>query len=333
MKIELDLLAFNEDESPIEYMGVLGNVGPDILKVRLDRGFRVVEMPERDAYELIAELEGISTEALSSFVNSYLISKDWKVYCVTNEFESWATTCGEDNEGNVIDPEYNDAGRVVMYLEPALQLLRLFTGRNACIPFEYYFGVNNGKRILERKSFHFCVHSIGSDFSIKDQELQDLQALLSRAERSFKQRFVELALHHYEASFQTEDRAQAFLSLFTSLEVLLQSSKGRDIAENVANLLGDSEESKQELRKEMSKLRSFRNSIVHEGVLPVQKGTKDWFHAEKLDRLREIVSSILLKVDSMGVDKHALLEHFKIFPDMAKSASKQDKRQPDISGS
>lgn len=86
------------------------------------------------------------------------------------------------------------------------------------------------------------------------------------------------------------------------------------------------------LRNEMSSLRRFRNSIVHEGVLTEQKGIKDWFHAEELERLRELVSCIFLKEDSMGVDKCPLLERVISFPDMAKSASKQGMLQPEISG-
>jgi hypothetical protein len=110
---------------------------------------------------------------------------------------------------------------------------------------------------------------------------------------------LELAMDHFESSFETEKKAQAFLSLFTNLEILLQpSGSGFNLVKNAANLLGQEDDEKRKLRGGFMGLRGIRNSIVHGGVFPITPESKDVFHFDSLARLRELVSIILMKVDS-----------------------------------
>ena len=305
----------DSDDAEIHFLGVLANVGSDILKLRLDRGFQIVAMKKEEGIDLWAELEGVPKESNFFRLEKIQLSKDGNLYLITNRFAGWVTTCGENNEGAVLDDEYDDAARVPLYLHPKLQLLRLFTAKNLFLPFEYYYIVENGKLSLRRKSSNFGTIDFHRTFSLSDQDIPKLTEFLRETVFPFRLPFLGLAFLHFEASFQTRRPEQAFLSLITSLEILFQPSsrdKGFFIGKNCASLLRDEMEDGEHLAEEVREFYRERNLLVHEGIFSFKhEGVRKRLGNENdLSRLRDIVSHSIRKVYSLGLDKKELLEWF-----------------------
>ena len=302
-----------QDVSEIHFLGLLANVNSKVLRLNLGRGFEVQALPEKDGVKILAELEHF--EHLSAHFRSDItaLGRSGEFYVVKNVFDSWVTTVGENDEGIDMDPENNDAMRVPFYLEPALQLVRFFTGKNICMPFEYYYTINHGRVALRRKIWHPCILEFEPNFSLNDDEISQVKRYLEQPMIPIRMPFLSLAFRHFEASFETAHKEQAFLSLMIALEIILQPiAGGSDLAKNVSTLLSSERDERREIFREVKELYYRRNALVHEGVLTIQKdkGMENLIGDEILFRARSYVRKVILKTYKLGKNKNQLSEIF-----------------------
>src|SRR5947209_12165597 len=123
MQFHMDLGESEEDDR-IYFAGFLANVNSDILKLKLDREFNIREVARKERDELLSKLEKVPLGEPNFESDIGRLRWTDKSYIIENTFDSWATTAGENEEGIVLDLDYNDAARVTLYLEPALRSLR-----------------------------------------------------------------------------------------------------------------------------------------------------------------------------------------------------------------
>jgi len=93
----------------VHFAGFLANANSDVLKLKLDRGFMMRQVPRDYGYALLAGLEKIKNSSIFFRSDFTPLHSDQQYYVVENTFDSWVTTAGEDDEDVVLDPEYNDA--------------------------------------------------------------------------------------------------------------------------------------------------------------------------------------------------------------------------------
>ena len=307
---------FDDDE--VLFPGFLAGVNSDILKVKFDRGFSVREVPRREGLALLADFEGVKAESIEFSPDFRALNRNDAFYIVENVFEGWVTTCGEENEGIILDPAYNDAARVSLYLEPAIQCLRFVTCKNIFLPFEYFYVKEGGKNVLRRRISSFGILSFHHNFSLNDSERSAFEKLSKEEVIPFRQPFLGLAFRHFESSFETPSNEQAFISLLIALEIVLQpDAKGYFMSKNAANLLADSVDEKRRIMTDVRELYDARNKIVHQGMYRNPGGRSAPFDIEEylLPKARNYAQRVIVRAAELGKDKTQLSEFFRSFPD------------------
>ena len=105
-------------------MGLLSNVDSSILKLKLDNGYKIYSMPEKEGVTLISTFDKVGVLDARMDNSSYFNSTEKEMYYISKTFES---DMEMNSEGILTDlptePEYRDSGE---YGREITRLMRLF---------------------------------------------------------------------------------------------------------------------------------------------------------------------------------------------------------------
>jgi len=262
-------------KTEIQFLGLLANTNSTILKLKLENGFELAEVPKKDFVALIADVDG--REWFETFkelsIQHYIPPDNEGDSCVvvknrlpaTIEFGSkgipkiescWTTMCDFHKE------------RVKKYLERIVQLMRLFKEGTICLPVARYFCFLNGKpKLLMGAPVDSCL-IMGPPYSLRKEEFAQLQMFLKETKIPFGESSMNLAHEDFELSYRVGKNHLSFLCLMIAAEVLLNPSDRElryRVSRNTAVLLGQDHTKAATIFKEMRDLYDMRSRLVHTG--------------------------------------------------------------------
>lgn len=291
----------------IYFMGLLANTGSSILNVKLDHGFKIHVISDREGFTLISIFEGLPPMEIGRklFMDFHCLS-DKKLYYIGNSFECEIEM---DEEGFITNPfpsefvKFNN-NLVNDYLNPVIRLTRLFKEGNICLPLEYYYFIDNNtpKRFMSKFSGSYI--SSEELYALENSEIDNLQKFIQNTKLPFKESFLQLAFENFELSYQIQNINLSFLSLMISLETLfnpgLQELRYR-ISRNTAAILGKDKDDSKRIFSELKDLYDKRSKIVHEGKSNI-------INKEDLLKLRGYVRESIKEINKIGKNKDNLLD-------------------------
>jgi hypothetical protein len=296
----------------IYFMAPLANVDSSILKLNLERSFKIKDISIRNYCEYISKLEGITPRAVSSDLMrnfpTLLDCDRQKIYFVENSLEI------QVNKNPIIQEEKLSsecfkfhADFVQKYLQPTVQKMRLFKEGNIFIPFCFmYYLKNNIPHNLMGLVFSRSEHIFSEKYSIIDnKELSELNKFINKINLPFSKGYLQLAFDNFELSYHTQNQYLSFLSLMISLETLFHISGHGElryrISRNIAVLLGRKEKyDSNKLFSDIRELYDKRSKIVHTGKKGIIKN-------EDLMILRNYIRESIKMIYEINKDKDELL--------------------------
>jgi hypothetical protein len=284
------------------FFGLLANTDSSILKVNLEHGFEIKEMPFDEGVNLIASLEKSSDNEVYKKLIKYCHFSESKLFFGSNSFE---TSTKIDGIGTSFSPEIYkfDNDEVYGYLKPTIQLMRLFREGNICMPLAYYFFMDyNTPQLVMSEGTHLYISP--ESYTLKDSEVPDLQKFILNTKLPFNESFLQLAFENFELSYQTHNQNMSFLSLMISLETLLGSGgseKTYRISRNAAVLLGKDKDESEIIFSDIKKLYNLRSEIVHGGKSNI-------IHTEDLLKLRHYIRESIKEINKVDKSKDELLD-------------------------
>lgn len=298
-------------EQKIHFLGFLANTDSSILKVSLNHGFETRDMSLGESVGLVSTLETLPSEqAMRKLVIDFpcVCLGEEKCYLVSNSVSS---NFQLDGKGKLFpkilatDAMEFERELVRGYLNPVLQLMRLFKEGNICMPFYYYFYNidNNTKRVFMKKRGRLYVSAEQPKYTLEDGEIPDLQTFIQNTKLPFKESFLQLAFENFELSYEARNINLSFLSLMISLETLFNVDRQElryRISRNIAVLLGKDKDDAKAIFDKVRGLYDKRSGLVHTGKSNIGR--------EDLSRLRSYVRKSIKEVDKLGENKSDVLD-------------------------
>ena len=287
----------------IHFIGLLANTDSSILQVPLDHGFRIHAMSEEDGIGFFSNLGGLPHEEVGKklFIDFPCLNSDEKkFYSINNSFESSGESFNET--WNVVAKFAND--RVQGYLDPVIQLMRLFKEGNICMPLGYYYSIDNNapKSIISTSTGLYIVPK--PKYTLESSEILDLQEFIQNTKLPFERSFLQLAFGNFELSYQIHDRNLSFLSLMISLETLFNPGRQElryRVSRNTAVILGKEKEDSEKIFRDIKNLYDKRSDIVH-------TGNSNIINEDDLLKLRHYVRKSIKEINKIDKNKDELLE-------------------------
>ena len=229
----------------IHFMGLLANIDTSILNVKLDHGFKICDISEEKGVTLLSIFEGLPFMEIYKKIMDFHCRSGKKLYYVDNSFES-DVEMSDDGMLTSFPSEAAEFNNNLVhgYLNPVIQLMRLFKEGNICMPSMYYFFVdNNTPKSFMRTGTQLYVSS--ELYTLESSEIPDLQRFIQNTKLPFKESFLQLAFENFELSYQIHDINLSFISLMIGLETLFNPGEQElryRISRNTAVLLGKEKE-------------------------------------------------------------------------------------------
>ena len=252
----------------IYFMGLLANTDSSILKLDLDKEFKIESMNQDDCVNHISILENLPyNEVERKLFMDYrcLNSSDKKIYFVSSSFEG---NIENKSAAFLTDVGVFDTNLVQDYLRPIIRLMRLFKEGNICMPLMYYYFIDNtSQKSLIRKGTGIYIHPKPL-YKLENSEIPDLETFIQNTKLPFNKSFLNLAFENFELSYETQFINLSFLSLMICLETLFNPSDGElryRISRNTAVLLGKDYDESKLIFSDIKKLYDKRSGIVHTG--------------------------------------------------------------------
>jgi hypothetical protein len=288
----------------IRFMGLLANNDTSILNVKLDHGFKIHAISEREGVTVVSILESLPFMEIYKKFTLFNCLYEEKLYYIDNSFESDI----EMNDEGVITSSLSEVMKfnnnlVHGYLNPVIRLMRLFKEGNICMPLKYYYFIDNKipKSFMREGTFLYVPSEL---YTLESSEIPDLQRFIQNTKLPFKESFLQLAFMNFEWSYQTNNENQSFLSLMISLETLFNPG-GQElryrVSRNTAVLLGKENEDSKVIFSEIKDLYDKRSNIVHTGKLNI-------INNEDLLKLRHYVRESIKEINKIGKSKNELLD-------------------------
>jgi len=187
------------------------------------------------------------------------------------------------------------------FLDREIRLISLYLSAPIMIAARYWFGIENGKRVMASAMQRNVPHD-GHSYGILYTEAQNLSAFLRRETSSNKADFIAIALDHWNHSYDSIPLHMQLVSLITALEVLLnpaQTELKHRVTRLAAVLLGTSREESQEIYAGLGIIYDARSKVIHTGQLLAAKKVRYW-------QLRRWVSRAILHAMALGLPKDRL---------------------------
>jgi len=253
------------------FRALLSNVDSSILKLRLKHGFKIVQVPEGDAQQFVAEQEHLRPfDAHGKIFMTYhaLDLKERCCYFIANSFKAEI----DYNSDGSINPTPKNTGPfnriyVEEYLRPVLQLMRLFQEGNIRIAVRYYFPKRKNSLFGWSRQTSNVVAS-SELFHIEPSNLPKLNRFLKHTKLPSNNSVMEIAFEQFELSYQIYDVNLALLTLMSGLENLFNLGEGEisyTVSRNTAVLLGTNRDDAQNIYQNMKRLYKSRSEITHKG--------------------------------------------------------------------
>ena len=288
----------------MRFRGFLTNTDASILKLELEHGFKIKALSDNEAYDFIKDADKVPfREAGRTLSLQYpcLNFKEKKVYVIDNSIEVDVKT-GESEGFHNIGSQF-DYQVVLEYLNPTLQLTRLFKEGDLRMPLKYYYTIEHEKRDVKITIGNNEFFS-REQYYLEKSEVTDLNSFLRDTKLPFKESFLQLALENYDLSYKISNRALSFLTLMISLETLLNPGRNElryRISRNAAVLLGNDKEEYKKIYKDVKALYDKRSIITH-------TGKSNSFKKEDLLKLRYYVRESIKKMYLMKRNKDKILD-------------------------
>jgi hypothetical protein len=128
------------NKKEIHFMGFLANSDTSILNVTLDHGFKIYDISEKKGVILLSIFEGLPSMEIHKKIMNFHCCSGEKLYYVGNSFES-DVEMSDDGLFTSFPSEAAEFNNnlVCGYLNPVIQLMRLFKEGTICMPLMYYF--------------------------------------------------------------------------------------------------------------------------------------------------------------------------------------------------
>jgi hypothetical protein len=254
----------------IHFMGLLANVDSSILKVKLEQGFEIKYLSDKDGIDFMSKFENLPLwevkRKLSTDYNC-VNSDEKRLYFISNLLEG---KLNRNENGRITNSTQElselDKKFYQNYLNNIIQLMRLFKDGNIFIPYIIYYIIEND--IPQSLMRHFTSRNIPPipDFSLTDFEVSELERFIERTKFPFTERFLQLAFDNFQLSYNIHNIDSSFFILMSSLEALFnrgQSELTYTISRNIAVLLGENKEESKKIFHEMKKLYDKRSKTIH----------------------------------------------------------------------
>lgn len=295
-------------EQRIHFIGVLANTDSSILKVKLEKGFKIEAIAEKEGFELFSALERVPPSQFPRFGilgqyfdNLRCIHREEFFFVVRNSFSFTPDPDPHSLAGELRAENEFENNLVSKYLRQKIRLMRLFKEGDIRMPLRYFYVIENNEI---RPSTKFFSHSPVSweEYKLEDSELDKLNMFMNDVTLPFREPNLQLAFENYEVSYNVEDTL-AFVTLMMSLETLLnQGTELRyKISRNAAVLLGEDREHAKSIFSEIKDLYNKRSNIVHSGKC-------DDFSRKDLLKLRHYVRESIKEINRIGKGKDELLK-------------------------
>ena len=290
------------DSARIYFMGLLANVDPSILNLKLEYGFEVNKIPFADALFYLSLLDGVGENNKATFTklfNNKIISNE-SIYFISKTFPDLSKNDGKDFY-------MKDKKLVYEYLLPIMSLLRLFKEGNICIPLRYYYFFYPGP-VKFREDYDSASIIVEEPFKIVKSEVKEINEFIHSVKLPVNHDYLGLALETFELSYSTEHLNLNFLNLMNSLEILFNpgkdvKNKKHNIADNAAKLLAKSKEQLLDLYNQFILYYDIRSKITHEGRSNINE--------DDLLILRNHVRESIKKCIKLDCEKEQLLRSLK----------------------
>ncbi len=296
------------EKSKSHFIGFLANSDSSILDVKLDHGFQIESLHGWDGNPWIRILEPNFDMAIwmESFVRTHCYNTtEQKYFIITNSFEYELDNWDEYNRKlkEFYDQLYHG------YIEPTLQLLRLYKKGNICIPVRYECSMQKNKVRSIGKSHNISWHVVSDPYRLESSETSELNSFLTTTKIPFNVLELELARENYDLSYSVLDLNLRFLSLMNGLEALFNDGQGEityKLSRYTAVLLGTDFSKSEEIFKAIKELYNKRSNLVHQGKAQITENdvqTLQDFVRESIVgmyRTGQTKKKILEKLDTLG---------------------------------
>ena len=289
------------------FMGLLTKTDSSVLGVKLEHGFKIEKIGERELIDLIIKLEKIPEFLARPRVvkKAYLNLEESNAYIISNLIDGIELTeTGEiDNKNfNVLDRYEIKYGK---YLDEKLTLMRLFKEGHLFMPERYYFFEDDESAIYSVKTGMGKYFIRGTTYSLEKSELQDLQTFIQSIKLPFIEPSLRIAHQNFEMAYSIYYKHLSFLALMMSMESLFnlpgQGELTYRISRNTAVLIGKDKDDSKNIWKKMKKLYGKRCEIVH-------KGKSNAVTEDDIKELRDYVIRSIKEFYKIGKSKKVILE-------------------------
>jgi hypothetical protein len=294
------------------YYCFLTNGSPDLLKVKLARGFRIepfgieeiidlsLRAEDRSAFNPInriisnTQYVGVGLDSDGELDTWYAIVREVSSSDVDRvedrlEKDSWAPLLEQEDE---------------LYIQKIILLLNLF--RECSVFSSDRFIITNGGfgTIIWHQYTRQPLPIAFDGFFLQDRELENLQSLLD-ADYPFKEPYIQLAFDNFIESHYIENPKISMLMLMMALEALFSrgnSETSHTIARCCAVLLGDSKEDSREIYDEVKHYYNIRSVLIHGHV-----SKKAEVSLNDICELRYIVRDSIKRIRTKKLKKDELM--------------------------
>ena len=288
----------------IHFMGLLANTDSPILHVRLDHGFKIRAISEKEGVTRLSTFEGLPSMEIYKKLMDFNCRSENKLYYIDNSFES-DIEMGNDGALTGFPSGMGEFRNNLVhgYLDPVIRLMRLFKEGNICIPLEYYYFIDYDTPKLFMGDDRGLYVS-PAPYTLKSSDILGLQEFIQNTKLPFKRSFLQLAFESFELSYQIHDRNLSFLSLMISLETLFNSGRQKlsyRISRNTAVLLGKEKEDSETIFSDIKDLYDKRSKIVH-------TGNSNIVDQDDLLKLRHYVRESIKEINKIDKNKDEFLK-------------------------
>ncbi len=277
----------------IHYIGILANVDRSVTGLRINDKFTIEYKSNDDIAPFLRKIDkhyGLQKGLGISPRGSYCV-----VGADIDQFE--ATPQGVAMRPSVLNKTHE-------LLQDRCRLLRLFKEGNVTLAYSFLYHLADANG--EPKPFAFGREQTIEDttlFALATDEISEAESFMNSHHLPLAEPFLQLALESFELSYEAHDAGLAFLSLMTSMEVLLNPSNHElryRVSRNAATLLGQDRSEGETIFREMRGLYDKRSKFVH-------SGNRSLVMRDDVLKLREYVRMTLKEGMGSGLSKDDLL--------------------------
>lgn len=290
-------------ESELNFLAVLANTNHSIRHVDFRYGFSPQEYSRNQLIRLLSKLQDLPEHEIDfKLTTNYGYPRARKIWVlvdkekVSNDPIPWSYETWREQHALYDWRRESLAWKV--------KILRLLRPGDIYLSFFASYTVGDEGEIELNSSTEDTFSRTGRVLRIPRAERFSVNEFIERNPPGIIPSYIRLAQKHYDLSFEVSDTALSFISLVTSLEVLLNSSSSElryRVCRNTAVLLGTSKQKSRLIFDKMKRLYDIRSQLVHTGACKK-------FSESDVPELKELVRVAIRKAIEIGKTKEKLEE-------------------------